>query len=144
MKIEFLWLFWIQFIIFRSYKFHFHRNRLKKVQIDVIRLHQKVIYIKKCLQEMTLKETWPPTYRKAMKTTIGSYLKVVEHHVLHSVRWCNQSEKNHTPSYDFSKSKNQRKCHFLVVINFFLCEWFFSHRFHHRTLCSWWCSTTFK
>ena len=84
--------------------FIFNEINLKKGQIDVIRLHQKVIYIKKCLQEMTLKETWPPAYGKAMKATIGSYLKVVENHQLHCVRWRNRSEKNHSPSYDFFSS----------------------------------------
>ncbi len=48
------------------------------------------------IEENDLGNLTPPTYSKAMKTTIDSYLKVVEHHVLHSVRLCNRSEKNHS------------------------------------------------
>ena len=61
------------------------------------------------IEENDLGNLTPPTYGKAMKTTIGSYLKVVEHHVLHSVRWWNRSEKNHSRRKKFITTK---KWHF--------------------------------
>ena len=92
-KIGFLWSFWIQFIIFRSYKFHFHRNRLKKRSNRCYQTPSESYILKNVFKKWPWRKLDPPTYGKAMKTTIGSYLKVVEHHQLHSVRWCNRCEK---------------------------------------------------
>ena len=52
---------------------------------------------------MTLKLD-PPTYCKEKKTTIGSYLKVVENHLKYYKTGWNIVEKNHSQSYDFFSS----------------------------------------
>ena len=63
------------------------------------------------IEENDLGNLTPPTYGKAMKASIDSYLKVVEHHVLHSVRWCNRSEK---------KSLTEKKIHYYQKMAFSL------------------------